>query len=74
MLNGEYGLECEVHEDGICLEHFSEFKYLGCVLTESDTDGAESRRKMSSGRKVACVIRSLITASNLQFECARVFH
>ena len=32
VLNGEEGLECEVHVYGICLEHVSEFKYLGCVL------------------------------------------
>ena len=32
VLNGEEGLECEVHVDGIHLEHVSEFKYLGCVL------------------------------------------
>ena len=31
VLNGEEGLECEVHVDGIRLEHVSEFKYLGCV-------------------------------------------
>ena len=31
VLNGEEGLECEVHIDGIRLEHVSEFKYLGCV-------------------------------------------
>ena len=30
ILNREEGLECEVHEDGIHLEHVSEFKYLGC--------------------------------------------
>ena len=29
VLNGEEGLECEVHVDGIRLEHVSEFKYLG---------------------------------------------
>ena len=29
VLNGEEGLECEVHVDGIHLEHFLEFKYLG---------------------------------------------
>ena len=34
LLNGEEGLECEVHIDGIRLEHVSEFKYLGCVLDE----------------------------------------
>ena len=31
VLNGEEGLECEVHVDGICLGHISEFKYLECV-------------------------------------------
>ena len=35
VLNVDEGLECEV------LEHVSEFKYLGCVLEESGTDGAE---------------------------------
>ena len=30
VLNGEKGLECEVHLYGIRLEHVSEFKYLGC--------------------------------------------
>ena len=41
VLNGEDGLECEVHVDGIRLERVSEFKYLGCVLDESGTNGAE---------------------------------
>ena len=31
-MNGGEGLECEVHIDGIRLEHVSKFKYLGCVL------------------------------------------
>ena len=39
VLNGEEGLEGEVHVDGIRLEHVSEFHYLGCVLDESGTDG-----------------------------------
>ena len=39
--NGEEGLECEVHVDGIRLEHASEFKYLGCVLDELGTYRAE---------------------------------
>ena len=30
VMNVEEGLECEVHEDGIRLEHVSEFKYLVC--------------------------------------------
>ena len=44
VLNGEEGLECEVHINGIRLEHVSEFKYLECVLEESGTDGAECSR------------------------------
>ena len=39
VLNGEDGLECEVHEDGIRLEHVPKFKYFECVLSESGTDG-----------------------------------
>ena len=31
------------------LEHVSEFKYLGCVLDESGTDGAECSRKVARG-------------------------
>ena len=34
VLNEEEELEYKVHADGICLEHVSEFKYLGCVLDE----------------------------------------
>ena len=41
ILNREEGLECEVHIDGVHLEDVSEFKYLGCVLDEAGTDGAE---------------------------------
>ena len=37
FLSGKEGLECEVHVYGICLEHVSEFKYLGCVLDEAGT-------------------------------------
>ena len=40
VLNGEEGSECEVHVEGICLEHVSIFKYLGCVLDELGTEGA----------------------------------
>ena len=32
VLNGEEGIDCEVHVDGIHLEHVSEFKYLGCCF------------------------------------------
>ena len=74
ILNGEEGLECEVHGDGIRLEHVTEFKYLGCVFDESDTDGTEYNRKVASGRRVAIAIRSLVNARDLQLECARVLY
>ena len=35
VLNGEEGFECEIHMNGIRLEHVYEIKYLGCVLDES---------------------------------------
>ena len=66
ILNGVEGLECEVHVDGIRLENVSEFKYLGCVLDESGTDGAECSKKVASGRRVAGAIRSLGNARDLQ--------
>ena len=65
VVNGEKGLECEVHLDGIRLKDVSEFKYLGCVLDESGTDGAECSRKVASGRKVSCAIRPLVNAIDL---------
>ena len=68
VLNGEEGLDCEVHVDGIRLELVFEFKYLGCVLDESGTDGAKCSRKVASGRRVAGTIRSLVNARNLQLE------
>ena len=74
VLNGEEGLECEAYVDEIRLEHVSEFKYLRCVLDESGTDGAECSRKMTSGRRVAASIRSLVNARNLQLQCSRVLH
>ena len=74
VLNEEEGLECEVHVDGIHLEHVSEFKYLGCVLDESGTDGLECNRKVASGRMVVGAIRSLVNASDLQLGCDRVLH
>ena len=69
VLNREEGLNCEVHVDGIRLEHVSEFKYIGCVLDESGTDGAECSRKVASRRRVAGAIRSLVNAKDLQLEC-----
>ena len=57
---------------GFVLEHVSEFKYLGCVLGEAGTDGAECSRKVASRRRVAGAIRSLVKARDLQLEaCMR---
>ena len=74
VLNGEEGLECEVLVDGIRLEHVSEFKYLGSVLDESGTDGAECSRKLASGRRVAGALMFLVNVRYLQLECGRVLH
>ena len=46
ILNGEDGLEYEVHVEGIRLKHVSEFKYLECVLEESGIDGLDCSRKV----------------------------
>ena len=40
------------------LEHVSELKYLGFVFDESDTDEAECRRKVASGRRVEGTINA----------------
>ena len=74
VLNGEERLVYEVHVDRIHLECVSEFKYLGCVLDKSGTNGAECSRKVESRRRVAGSIRSLVNARELKFECARVLH
>ena len=68
VMNGDEGLDCEVHVDGIQLEHISKFKYLWCVLDKSGTNGAECTKKVVGGKRVAGAIR------NLQLECARVLH
>ena len=60
VVNGEEGLEYEVHEDEVCLEHISKFQYLGSVLDEAGTDMAECSRKVASGRRVAGTIKSLV--------------
>ena len=65
VLNREEGLQCEVHGDGIRLQHVSKFKYLGCVLDDSGIDCAEYNRKVASRKRVAGDIRSLVNASNL---------
>ena len=52
VMNGEEGLECEIHIDNDRLEHVSKYKYLECVLDEAGNDGAEYSRKMASRWKV----------------------
>ena len=69
-MSQQYGEECEVHIDGIHLEHVSEFKYLGCALDESGKDGAVYNRKVASERRVESAIRSLVNARDLQLEYA----
>ena len=59
IMNEEERLECEVHVDGVHLEHVSKFKYWGYVLVEAGTDGVEC------SRKVASAIRSLVIARDL---------
>ena len=49
----------------------SEFKYLGCMLDESDRDYSTN---IASGRKVAGAIRFIVNAWNLLHECARALH
>ena len=51
---------------GINLEYVLEFKYLGCNLDKSATDGAECSRKVASGKRIAGAIRSLVDARDLQ--------
>ena len=41
---------------------------------ESGTYEAECSRKVTSGRRVAGAIRSLVNARSLQLECARILH
>ena len=61
----------KIQVNGIRLKHVSEFIYLGCVLDNSGTDGAE---KVVSGKRVAGAIRSLVNPRDLQLECPRLFH
>ena len=68
VLNGEEGLEYEVHVASIRLEHVSEFK---CVLDEFGTYGVEYSRKMAKGRRVAGATRSLVNARDLELHCTK---
>ena len=49
-----------------------EFKYLGYVLDESGTDGAECSRNVVRGKRVAGAIRSQVKARDLQLKCANL--
>ena len=44
------------------------------VLDKLSTYKGECSRKVSSGRRVAGAIRSLVNARDLQLKCARVLH
>ena len=61
-------MEREVWVDVIRFEYVSEFKYMGCVLVDSGTEGAECSRKEASGRRVTGAVRSLVNARDLQLE------
>ena len=56
-------MQYEIYVDGIHLENVSEFKYL---------NGAKFNRKVTSGRRVAGAIKSLVNATDFQLECDKV--
>ena len=43
-------------------------------MDESGTDRGERNKRLASGRKFAGAIRSLVSARDLQLECARGLH
>ena len=51
-------MNCDVHVDGVRLEHVSEFKYLGYVLDKTGTGEAECSTEVASRRRVASVLES----------------
>ena len=61
---------CQVHVDGICLEHVSEFKYWDVFWMNTGTDEAECSWNVANGRRVVSAIRSLVNARDLPLECA----
>ena len=74
VLDGEKVSICEILVDRTRLLELSEFKYLECVLDETGGSDAGCCRKVTSGRKVASAVRSLMKAKGLQFEHTRVLH
>ena len=74
LVGGEEELECEVCVNRIRLEDVSEFKYLECILDESGRNEAECSRKVTSWRRIAGAIRSLVNARSLQLDYTSVLH
>ena len=66
-------MECEFCVGGMRLKPILEFKYLRCVLDESETDEAECRRKVKCDRGLY-VLLGLVNGSCLELECAMVLH
>ena len=62
VLDGEKVSICEILVDRTRLLELSEFKYLECVLDETGGSDAGCCRKVTSGRKVAGAVRSLMKA------------
>ena len=46
VLGGEEGFECDICVDVANLGQMSEFKHLGCVLDESDSDVADCHGRL----------------------------
>ena len=74
LVSRKIGSLREVFANGNRLEFALECKYLGCVVNEYGTDGAECRRKVASRMKVACAMISLVNNRNLQLECTRALY
>ena len=74
MVMSDEHMQCQIMLDGEQLEQVSEFKYLGYMLDDKGTDDAECGRKVSSGRKVAGDIKSLVNAKGLSLKCMKVLH
>ena len=49
VMNGKERLECELHVDGVSLEHVSEFKYLGRVLANLEQMGQNAVGRWRAG-------------------------
>ena len=54
VLTGEVGLECEVHVDGICLEHVSRIKIFGVFWTNQGQMGQNAVGRWRVGEGCRC--------------------